>query len=104
MQMPGCCCYPTEQGLQLLLDMDLLEQYWQNWALTVNVGKSKIMIFQKTTQTPSGNQTLFCSTLPYITLDNVTSFKCLGLKMNASGNFGLAVKTLKVKARRTFMQ
>ena len=36
---------PTAQGLQQHLD--LLENYCQNWALTVNLKKTNIMIFQK---------------------------------------------------------
>ena len=36
---------PTEQGRQKHLD--LLEKHCQNWALAVNLKKTKIMIFQK---------------------------------------------------------
>ncbi len=35
----------TQQGLQQHLD--LLENYWQNWALAVNLKKTNIMVFQK---------------------------------------------------------
>lgn len=36
---------PTQHGLQQ--NLDLLEQYCQAWALTVNLKKTNIMIFQK---------------------------------------------------------
>ncbi len=36
---------PTQHGLQQ--NLDLLEQYCQTWALTVNLKKTNIMIFQK---------------------------------------------------------
>lgn len=49
---------PSEQGLQQHLD--LLETFSQNWALTVNLAKTKIVIFQKGSQIP-GNQTPFHS-------------------------------------------
>ena len=38
---------PTKQGLQQHLD--LLHRFCQTWALTVNLSKTKIMVFQKRT-------------------------------------------------------
>ena len=36
---------PTKEGLQQ--NLDLLHQYCQNWALSVNMKKTKIITFQK---------------------------------------------------------
>ena len=36
---------PTKEGLQQHLE--LLHRFYQTWALTVNLSKSKIMVFQK---------------------------------------------------------
>lgn len=44
----------TEQGSQQLLH--LLDQFCQNWSLTVNLAKTKMIIFQKNGQI-SGKQT-----------------------------------------------
>ena len=88
---------PTQQGLQQHLD--LLEQYCQNWALTVNFNKSKIMIFQKK---PRSQESKYQFKLGNAHLDHTLYYDYLGLKISASGNFGLAVNALKEKACRAF--
>ncbi len=45
---------PTQHGLQQ--NLDLLEQYCQTWALTVNLKKTNIMIFKKRSRS-QGTQT-----------------------------------------------
>ena len=78
---------PTEKGLQQHLD--LLEQYCQNWALTVNPHKSKVMIFQK----KAGSQeSRYVFNLGDTALDQTLSYDYLGLKISASGGFGLHCK------------
>ena len=37
--------FPTEQGPQQ--ELNIIEQYCQNWALAVNMKKTNVMIFQK---------------------------------------------------------
>ncbi|KAI4894213.1 hypothetical protein NFI96_027346, partial [Prochilodus magdalenae] len=86
---------PTERGLHQHLD--LLEKYCQNWALTVNPDKSKIMIFQKKARSQESRHMFH---LGDTALDHTLSYNYLGLKISASGGFGLAVNALKEKACR----
>ncbi len=46
---------PTQHGLQQ--NLDLLEQYCQTWALTVNLKKTNIMIFQKRSRSQESQHT-----------------------------------------------
>ncbi len=84
---------PTQHGLQQHLD--LLKQHCQNWALTVNLNKSKMMVFQKK---PRSQETKYQFKLVNIYLDHTLNYNHLGLKISASGNFGLAVNAQKQKA------
>ncbi len=84
---------PTQQGLQQHLD--LLEQYCQNWALTVDFNKSKIMIFQKK---PRSQKTKYQFKLGNTHLVHSLYSDELELKISGSRNFGLAVNALKQKA------
>ena len=51
---------PTQHGLQQ--NLDLLEQYCQTWALTVNLKKTKIMIFQKRSRSQGTQHTFTLGT------------------------------------------
>ncbi|KAI4874007.1 hypothetical protein NFI96_008369, partial [Prochilodus magdalenae] len=86
---------PTERGLQQHLD--LLEKYCQNWALTVNPDKSKIMIFQKKARSQESRHMFH---LGDTALDHTLSYNYLGLTISASGGLGLAGNALKEKACR----
>ena len=86
---------PTEQGLQQHLN--LLEQYCQNWALAVNLKKTKIMIFQKK---PRCQENRYKWTLGNTALEHTLNYTYLGLTITASGSFCMAVNALKEKARR----
>nr|WPH61295.1 reverse transcriptase [Somniosus microcephalus] len=86
---------PTEQGLQQQLD--LLDKYCQNWALTVNLKKTNIMIFQKR---PRCQENKYQFTLSDTTIGHTMSYTYLGLTITASGSFSIAVNALKEKARR----
>ena len=88
---------PTAQGLQQ--GLDLLEKYRQTWALTVNMKKSKIMIFQKRSRS-QGNTYKFRIGTNHI--EHCTNYNYLGLNIKCSGNFNLAINELKEKARRAF--
>ncbi len=79
---------PTAQGLQHSLA--LLEQYCEEWALTVNLDKTRVMVFQKKARS-QGNRYQFS----YYgeVLEHSTSY-------SASGGFSLAVKALNERARR----
>ena len=88
---------PTEQGLQQSLS--LIEQYCQRWALTVNLEKTRVMVFQRKARS-QGNGYHF--TLGDSVLEHSTSYTYLGLAISAAGNFNLAIKDLKEKAHRAF--
>uniref|UniRef100_A0A9J8AFQ2 ribonuclease H n=1 Tax=Cyprinus carpio carpio TaxID=630221 RepID=A0A9J8AFQ2_CYPCA len=88
---------PTKEGLQD--GLDLLEDYCQTWALTVNLQKTKVMIFQKRSR-PQGLTHTF--TLSHRTIETTKTYTYLGLKITPTGNFTLAVNELKEKAQRAF--
>ncbi len=88
---------PTKHGLQQ--NLDLLEQYCQTWALTVNLKKTNIMIFQKRSRS-QGTQHIF--TLGTNQITHTSHYNYLGLKITSTGNFNHAVNELRDKARRAF--
>ncbi len=88
---------PTKHGLQQ--NLDLLEQYCQSWALTVNLKKTNIMIFQKRSRS-QGTEHIF--TLGTNQITHTSHYNYLGLKITSTGNFNHAVNELRDKARRAF--
>ncbi len=88
---------PTKHGLQQ--NLDLLEQYCQTWALTVNLKKTNIMIFQKRSRS-QGTKHIF--TLGTNQITHTSHYNYLGLKITSTGNFNHAVNELRDKARRAF--
>ena len=87
----------SKEGLQQLLDH--LQQFCQTWALTVNIKKTKIMVFQKRSRC-QGNRLQFV--LGSTTIDHTNTYTYLGLKLSSTGNFNMAVNDLREKARRAF--
>uniref|UniRef100_A0A9J7YWS7 ribonuclease H n=1 Tax=Cyprinus carpio carpio TaxID=630221 RepID=A0A9J7YWS7_CYPCA len=88
---------PTAEGLQHSLA--LLEQYCEEWALTVNLDKTRVMVFQKKARS-QGNRYQF--SYGGEVLEHSSSYSNLGIEISASGGFSLAVKALNEKARRAF--
>ncbi|KAI2648214.1 RNA-directed DNA polymerase from mobile element jockey [Labeo rohita] len=88
---------PTKEGLQD--NLNLLESYCQSWALTVNLQKTKVMIFQNRSR-PQGQTDTF--TLSHRSIETTKTYTYLGLKITSTGNFTVAVKELKEKAQRAF--
>ncbi len=86
---------PTQHGLQQ--NLDLLEQYCQTWALTVNLKKTNIMIFQKRSRS-QGTQHAF--TLGTNQITHTSHYNFLGLKITSTGNFNCAMNELRDKACR----
>lgn len=88
---------PTKEGLQQQLD--LLHRFCQTWALTVNLKKTKILIFQKRTrnQDPPYRFLLGTDLIEY-----TNNYTYLGLNICTTGNFKKAVNDLRDKARRAF--
>ncbi|KAK3521000.1 hypothetical protein QTP86_001622 [Hemibagrus guttatus] len=85
---------PSVQGLQQ--NLDLLQQYCQTWALTVNLKKTKTIIFQKRSRC-HGNTTVHQRNTQNRKLQRVQL-----LRTETEGSFSPAVKELTEKARRTF--
>ena len=86
---------PTKEGLQQHLD--ILHKFSQTWALTVNLTKTKIMIFEK--RHSHLNQQFFLNTTA---LEHTKNYTYLGLNISSTGNFNKAVNDLREKARRAF--
>ncbi len=87
----------TEEGLQDSLN--LLEDFCQSWALTVNLQKTRVMMFQKRSRSQGPTHTF---TLAHRTIETTKTYTYLGLKITPTGNFTLAVNELKEKAQRAF--
>lgn len=88
---------PHEEGLHESLSV--LEQYSSDWALPINMAKSKIMIFQKK---PRLTDKKYNFTIGGTLLNHVTHYNYLGLTISASGLFEMAMKDLTDKARRAY--
>ncbi len=86
---------PHEEGLHQSLS--ILEKYSNDWALPINMEKSKIMIFQKK---PRLADKKYEFKIGETILNHVTCYNYLGLMISASGQFNTAIKDLTDKARR----
>ncbi|CDQ95104.1 unnamed protein product [Oncorhynchus mykiss] len=92
-----CLLSPTAHGLQQSLD--LLEQYCQTLALSVNPKKTKILIFQRRSRS-QGIRPKFSIGTKYI--EYCTHYNYLDLKISSTGHLNEAVNELREKAHRTF--
>jgi hypothetical protein len=81
----------SQAGLQTCLDN--LQTYCDTWGLTVNEKKTKILIFNK-----SGRLIKSSYKLGTFSLDQVQSYKYLGIPFSASGTFGHAKSELYQKS------
>lgn len=89
---------PHEEG-GLHQSLSVLEDYSRDWALPINMKKSKIMIFQKK---PRLTDKKYSFTIGGMLLNHVMCYNYLGLTISASGQFDLAIKHLTDKARRAY--
>ena len=76
---------PTKEGLQQ-----------GGRALTVNLSKTKIMVFQKRSSFQDHKYKFHLDT---VALEHTKNYTCLGLNISATGNFHKAVNDLRDKAR-----
>ena len=81
---------PTKEGL--LQHLGLLHRFCQTWALTVNLSKTKIRVFQKRSSCQDHKYKFHLDT---VALDNTNNYTYLGLKISATGNFHKAVNELR---------
>ena len=77
----------SKQGLQKQLD--ILDTYCKDWCLTVNINKTKIIIFNKTGRLIKDNFILDGQEI-----DCITRYMYLGIIISASGKYGEARKIL----------
>ena len=88
---------PSKEALQQQLDH--LQTFCQTWALTANLKKTRIMVFQKWPRC-QGNPHRFL--LGSTDIEHTHSYTYLGLKITSTGNFNLAINDLRDKGRRAF--
>ncbi len=86
------------EGLQHSLA--LLEQYCEEWALTLNLDKTRVMVFQKKARS-QGSRYQF--SYGGEVLEHSTSYSYLGIQISALGGFSLAVKALYEKIRHVYI-
>ena len=85
---------PTKESLQQHLD--LLRRFCQTWALTVNLSKTKIMVFQKKSSHQDHKYKFHLDT---IALEHTKNYTFLSLNISATSNFHKAVNNLRNKTR-----
>ena len=73
---------PTKEGLQQHLDH--LYRFCQTWALTVNLNKTNIMIFQKRSRSQDVRPKFSIDTKH---VEYCTHYTYLGLKLSSTGHF-----------------
>ena len=83
----------SENGLQTLLNK--LESYCEKTELTVNLDKTKVMIFNNCGKSLNN----YSFKYGVNKLNNVKSSKYLGMTLNPYGNFSLAREALKKKLK-----
>ena len=88
---------PSKEALQQ--QMDHLQSFCQTWALTVNLEKTRIMVFQKR---PRGQGNPHRFLLGSTDIEHTHSYTYLGLKITSTGNFNLAINDLRDKGRKAF--
>ena len=85
----------TKNKSDLQCSLDKLHDYCQKWKLTVNLTKTKIIIFNV-----RGRFMKNVFTYGHQTVECVNQYKYLGIHFNNCGTFGPAINDLKIKARR----
>ena len=84
----------TAQGLQK--GLDILTEYCTKWKLTVNIEKSKIIVFRKGGQLPRNLKFYYDG----LELSIVGSFSYLSVVFTPGGSFSLAQNTLSGQAQK----
>ena len=84
----------TVEGLQVGLNS--LSKYCAKWGLTVNISKTKIVIFRKSGKTSNEERWSFQGQF----IEIVSSFKYLGCVLSSNGTYTNCISTLVTSARR----
>ena len=86
----------SEQGLQNCLSK--LKSYCTNWNLTVNIDKTKVMIFSKPAPSKMPPKFMFGD----IPLDYASEYCYLGIVFTSNGLFDKVIDSLQEKASKAF--
>ena len=87
----------SAKGLQKALS--ILEKYCNDWLLSINPKKTKVVIFQKKCRKSFLDKHLFLINNDKIEI--ATNYTYLGINFTANGNFSMCKRNLKDKARRS---
>jgi len=88
----------NEQDLQH--GLDILYQYCNQWKLTLNVQKTKVLIFKKGGRNPRGQHFLYGNQ----ELEIVTNFQYLGITFSSKGSFNLTFDKLAGQALKAIFK
>ena len=88
----------SANGLQNSLNN--LARYCSDWELSLNINKSKVIIFNSTSVVKDKHSFYFRDK----TLDIVASYTYLGLTLTSNGSFKLAMVSLRSKALRAWFK
>ena len=80
----------NKEGLQQHLD--LLHRFWQTWALTVNLSKTKITVFQNRSRYQDYEYKFHLDT---VALEHTKNYTYLSLNISTTDNFHKAVTYLR---------
>ena len=86
----------SQQGLQNCLNK--LQSFCDDWKMTVNLKKTKTMIFQKKVRKPR-NAMFFLNGHP---IESTQEYTYLGVKLSPTGNFTITHEQLRDKAMHSF--
>lgn len=82
---------------ELEYNINKVNEFCRDWGLTINVDKSKVMLFSKSGRIPKAPQIF---TVKDTLLEYVNQYKYLGVNISSNGNFSVAEKALSLKASR----
>ena len=101
-----CCLYADDRVVfaktsdELKRGLDLLADYCKRWKLTINVSKTKVLVFRKGGVLPRNISFNYDGT----PLEIVQSFKYLGVVFTVGGSFPEAQNTLAEQAQKAIFK
>ena len=81
---------PSQTKEDLQHHLDLLHRFFQTWALTVNLSKTKIMVFQKRSCCQDHKYKFHLDT---VALEHTKNNTDIGLNISTTGNFHKAMSS-----------
>ncbi|XP_069141192.1 uncharacterized protein [Argopecten irradians] len=88
----------TEDATDLQNMLDCMQNYANKWSLSVNIDKTKIVVFRKSKRLQANEYWTFQGRA----IDIVDNFCYLGLVFNYNGRFTLALNTLASQGRKSY--